>query len=252
MTRRKYDWKLPLAIEQRLGRESYGSQRAIHEGDHLLLILHEPPVSEGNLREHAVFLRRPDGKWLHHGVDNGQHALGQLLERYARQFTELEQLFGKAKSAELLFQVLDKALPLARAAGNLKDALQAAREMVKLDPLLIDCRDRAVDLARGLELLVADSRLALDFRLARNAEEQVQAALATTRAQQKLNVLAAWTLPLMTIATVFGMNLHSGLESLPVSYFWLIFGAGFVLGMLAKNWVMRLSSPSLPDSRKRS
>lgn len=241
MSRRSFDWKLPLAIEKRLGRDSYGPQRAIYEEEHLLLILHEPPVKDGNAREHAVFLRRPDGKWLYHGVDNGQHALGQLLERYEKQFIELERMVDKAKTAEQLFQVLDRALPLARAASNLKDALQSAREQVKLDQLLIDLRDRAVDLARGMELLVSDSRLALDFRLARNAEEQVQFALATTKAQQKLNVLAAWTFPLMTLAAVFGMNLRGGFENLPEIYFWLIFAAGIVLGMVAKGWVTHTS-----------
>lgn len=239
MSRRSYDWKLPQAIEQRLGRDSYGPQRAMHEEEHLLLILHEPPVKGGNAREHAIFLRRPDGKWLYHGVDNGQHALGQLLERYEKQFLELERLVDKAKTADQLFQVLDRVVPLARAASNLKDALQSAREMVKLDQLLIDLRDRAVDLARGMELLVSDSRLALDFRLARNAEEQVQFALATSKAQQKLNVLAAWTFPLMTLAAVFGMNLRGGFEDMPIFAFWLIFAAGIVLGMFAKAWVMR-------------
>lgn len=238
MSRRSFDWKLPPAIEQRLGSHSYGPQRAIHEDDHLLLILHEPPISAGNAREPAVFLRKPDGKWLYHGVDNGQYALGQLLERYEKQFAGLEQLYAKARSAEQLFQVLDRALPLARAAGNLKEATQAAREMVRQDPLLIDCRDRAADLARGMELLVGDSRLALDFRLARNAEEQAQFALAGNRAQQKLNVLAAWTFPLMTLAAVFGMNLRGGFENLPEIWFWLVFAAGVVLGMTAKAWVM--------------
>lgn len=248
MSRHSFDWKLPPAIEQRLGRDSYGSQRAIHEDDHLLLILHEPPVGAGNAREHAVFLRRPDGKWLYHGVDNGQYALGQLLERYEKQFGELGRMYGKAKTAEQLFQILDRALPLARAAGNLKEALQSAREQVKQEPLLIDSRDRAVDLARGMELLVSDSRLALDFRLARNAEEQAQFALAGNRAQQKLNVLAAWTFPLMTLAAVFGMNLRGGFENLPEIWFWLVFVLGAVLGMMAQSWVMR-APPETPKKR---
>jgi hypothetical protein len=140
-------------------------------------------------------------------------------------------------------------LPLARAAGNLKEAMQAARQMVRQDPLLIDCRDRAADLARGMELLVGDSRLALDFRLARNAEEQAQFAQAGNRAQQKLNVLAAWTFPLMTLAAVFGMNLRGGFENLPEIWFWLVFALGAVLGMMAQAWVMR----SPPDTtRKRN
>lgn len=249
MTRHNYNWPLPPAIEQRLGRHSYGAQRAIYEADHLLLILHELPLPEGHARQHAVFLRLPDGKWLHHGVDNGQHALGQLLERYEKLLADLDRQYGKAKTAEQMFQILDRALPVARAAGNMKEALQAARQAVKADSLLIDARDRAVDLARGMELLVGDTRLALDFRLARNAEEQAQLAQAGNRAQQKLNVLAAWTFPLMTLAAVFGMNLHGGFENLPAMYFWLVFAAGIVLGMMAKGWVMRVPPE---EAKKRS
>jgi Mg2+ and Co2+ transporter CorA len=72
--------------------------------------------------------------------------------------------------------------------------------------------------------------------------------LATTKAQQKLNVLAAWTFPLMTLAAVFGMNLRGGFENLPEIYFWLIFAAGIVLGMMAKAWVMR---PAVEEPKKR-
>lgn len=237
MKRPNFNWKLPAAIEARLGTESYGAQRAIFEDEHLLLVLHEPPRAKSGEREAAVFLRQPAGKWLHHGVDNGAFALQQLLERYGKLLTDLDARYVKAANADDLFQILDQAIPLARAAGNLRDALQTARETVKTDRLLIDARDRAVELARGLELLLADARLALDYHLARNAEEQVRAALAVNRAQHKLNILAALTLPLMTVATVFGMNLASGLENLPALLFWGVFAAGLVLGLFAKGWV---------------
>lgn len=246
MKRPNFNWKLPAAIEVRLGSESYGSQRAIHEADHLLLVLHEPPGKKGNEREAAIFLRLPTGKWLYHGTDNGDFALKQLLDRYQKNLAELDALYAKAKSADQLFQVLDQAIPLARAAGNMKDALQSGREMVRLDPLLIDTRDQAVELARGLELLLADARLALDYRLARNAEEQVQAALAVNRAQHKLNILAALTLPLMTLAAVFGMNLQSGLERQPVMLFWGVLVAGVVLGLSVRGWVNPGQSPHKP------
>lgn len=244
MKRPGFNWKLPKSIEDRLGTESYGAQRAIHEDDHLLLVLHEPPAAGGSVREPAVFLRQPDGKWLHHGVDNGAFALGQLLDRYQKVLADLDTHYAKATTADDLFQILDKAIPHARAAGNMKDALQAAREAVKQDPLLIDARDRAVELARGLDLVLADARLALDYRLARNAEEQVRAAFAVNRAQLKLNTLAALTLPLMALAAVFGMNLHSGLEALSATVFWGVLVAGFVLGLWVRGWVRAADSPS--------
>lgn len=254
MTRPNFNWKLPAAIEARLGTASYGAQRAIYEEEHLLLVLHEPPDPQKNQREPAVFLRQPAGKWLHHGVDNGHFALQQLLDRYQKILGELEALYIKAGSADDLFHILEKAIPAARAASNLKDALQAARELVKTDRLLIDSRDRMNELSRGLELLLADARLALDYRLARNAEAQVQTALAANRAQLKLNILAALTLPLMAIATLFGMNLHSGLENGNTLLFWGILTACLILGLLVKSRVHPgepAIRPAPPAKRKR-
>lgn len=243
MTRPTFNWKLPAAIEARLGTESYGAQRAIQEDGHLLLILHQPPAAQGNQREAAVFLRLPDGNWLHQGATNGASALKQLLERYRKDFDRLDTQQTIATGADDLFRILDHAIPLARAADNMKQALQAAREAVKTDRLLIDARDQAAELARGLELVVADTRLMLDYRLARNAEEQVRAALAVNRAQHKLNILAALTLPLMALTAIFGMNLESGLGNGPIALFWGILLTGFILGLFAKSWIQA----SAPD-----
>lgn len=252
MKRPAFNWKLPKSIEARLGRETYGSQRAILEDDHLLLVLHQPPTGSRSEREHAVFLRIPEGKWQYQGAENGEYAMNRVLDAYGKILADLDQRLDKAATAESLFQIIEAAIPVVRAAGSMKDALQAAREMVRQDQVLIDSRDRAVDIARGMELLLADARLALDYRLARNAEEQVQAALSTTRAQQKLNVLAAWTLPLMAIAAVFGMNLPSGVESAPALVFWAIFMAGILLGLMANGWVQRTETPKRkPQSQNR-
>lgn len=251
MTRPTFNWKLPAAIEARLGTESYGAQRVIQEDGHLLLILHQPPAAQGNQREAAVFLRLPDGNWLHQGATNGISALRQLLERYRKEFNRLDTQQAVATGAEDLFRILDHAIPLARAIGNMKEALQAAREAVKTDLLLIDARDQAVELARGLELVVADARLMLDYRLAHNAEEQVRAALAVNRAQHKLNILAALTLPLMTLTAIFGMNLESGLGNGPIALFWGILLVGFVLGLSAKSWI-QATGPAKETSKETS
>lgn len=237
MKRASYNWKLPAAIEARLGHESYGSQRIIQEAGQLLLILHQPPGDSLMEREAAVFLRQPDGRWLYQGNAQGEHALGQLLDGYRAALAALEAGLEKAAGADALFHILDRGIPLARAAGNMKEALQAAREAERQDAFLITCRDRAVDIARALELLLANARLALDYQLARQAEAQVQATLESQQAQYKLNILAAWTLPLMTVATLFGMNLKSGLEFTPAFVFWGIFLAGLGLGLMARGWV---------------
>lgn len=249
MARPEFNWKLPPEITQRLGQDSYGAQRAIHEGEHLLVVLHEPPVNEGNDREHRVFLRGPDGAWRFQGAEHGQHMMADLLTRYETLLGQAEQQYASAETADDLFPLLDRLLPTSRAAVNLRDALQQARERVKDDRLVITWRDRAVDVARGFELLLANARLALDYRLAKQAEAQTQAALAGTRAQLKLNTIAALTFPLMTVAAVFGMNLHHGLENQAGWLFWAVFAAGLALGLMVKSWV-RGTPPPAPAKTK--
>jgi hypothetical protein len=243
LTRTDYGWPLPEAIERRLGRESYGAQRAICEGGHLLLVLHEPPQSAGGAREHAVFLRTPDGAWAFHGQPGGEQALRRLLDSYQERLAKGLAGYDQADDAADLFALIERVRPVARAAVNLHAALQAAREAVKDEAELITARDRSVDIQRGLELLLADAQLALNFRLAQQAEAQTRAALANHRAQEKLNTLAAWTLPLMAVGAVFGMNLRSGGEALGVWLFWAVLVAGMVVGWWVKVWVQRLPPP---------
>lgn len=245
MPRSQYRWTLPAEITARLGNESWGAQRAIVETGHLLLILHTPPKADSNEREHEVFFRSPDGKWLHKGQEHGERSLRNFLDAYRALLSELEMRFEKAADIDALFSIIDRLIPLARSSANMKLALQSARESLDDDAFLIDMRDRSVDLARGFELLLADARQALDFRIARSAEAQTRAAEVGNRAQHKLNILAAVTFPLMAISAVFGMNLHSGLEGVPFVAFWLVFVGGLLLGMWVRQWVGSHPSPTV-------
>jgi hypothetical protein len=88
MARKQFNWQLPPEIEQRLGDTTYGRQRAIFEADHLLLILHAPPVVEQRGRETKVFLRTPDGRYFCNGVEGGDVKLRQLVDAYERLRTD--------------------------------------------------------------------------------------------------------------------------------------------------------------------
>lgn len=251
MPRPQYKWTLPAAITARLGSESWGAQRAIVEAGHLLLILHMPPKADSNERDHEVFYRQPDGHWLHEGREHGEHALRKFLDDYRTLLDELETRFEKVADIDGLFAVIDRLIPLARSAGNMKAALQSARESLGNDAFLIDMRDRSVEIARGFELLLADARQALEFRVARSAEEQTRAAEIGNRAQLKLNILASVTFPLMAVTAVFGMNLHSGLENSLVA-FWLVFLGGLGLGLVVKGWVSSSGPPPIVSKPGRS
>ena len=237
MTRPEYSWNLPEAIRERLGLDNYGAQRAIAEAGHVLLVLHEPPKPGAQVREHAVFLRTPDGQWAYHGQPHGEAMLVALLDRYQKALDGNDAQYEDAQDASALFAVIERLRPLARAAANLAQALQKTRELVRQDKVVITARDQAQELSRNADLLLADAQLALNFHLAKQAEAQARAADAGQRAQQKLNLLAAFTFPTMALATVFGMNLHSGLEDLPPVGFWLVFLAGALMGGVLGAWV---------------
>ena len=60
MKRKPMNWTLPPEIEARLGEGTFGRQRTIAEGKHVLIILNRPPVPDRLEREPALFLRRPN------------------------------------------------------------------------------------------------------------------------------------------------------------------------------------------------
>ena len=239
MARLNHSWRLPPAIEARLGESSYGPQRAIYEAEHLLIILHEPPEAEDRERKSTLFLRMPDGSLHCNGHPRGESKLRALLERYREQWADCERLYETAGSASDLFKLLERLAPLNRSSTNLAAALQSAREACKQDKFLISMRDEGHEVSRSYDLLTADARLALEYRIAKNAEEQALRTDQMTEAQHKLNVLAAFTFPVMALATLLGMNLTHGMEARGPEFFWTVLAAGVGVGFLVKMWVMR-------------
>lgn len=237
MKRKAFGWTLPPEIERRLGDSSYGRQRAIFEAGHLLLVLHAPPKPNDAGREARVFLRTQDGRYQVNGGPEGDTKLWRLVKEFRERCDELEQAYRKARTSEELFEIIEAAAPLHHSAANLRDTLQAAREYVPEDRLLIGVRDESYEISRNLELLLSDARCAMDYRIAHHAEQQAKETRQLALAQHKLNVLAAITFPLLIVATLFGMNLPHGLEHSTPVFFYTVFGVGLVVGLCVKTWV---------------
>ena len=63
-----------------------------------------------------------------------------------------------------------------------------------------------------------------------------------------LNVLAALFFPLTAVASIFGMNLASGLNGASPLIFWVICALGVAFGFSIRNWV--LAKPKNSPSSK--
>ncbi len=236
-------WKLPEQLVARLGTRGQGKQRAMTAEGHLLLVLHKAPSADAIEREIALFWRDPAGGWHSHDDGQGVRSLIGHLEGYVQREEALEKRFRTAGHSADYFALLQAAAPLVRASRNMHEALQAAREAMPEDGDLIDLRDWAGNLHRNFELLYTDSKNGLDYAIARKAEEQTALEQQSLRSADRLNVMAALFFPLTAIASVFGMQLHHGLEDTSAWLFWLVFLVGIALGFVMRAWVLAARRP---------
>lgn len=232
-------WNLPQEIKERFGQREAGKQRAMVAEQHLVLILHKVPKPGSRKRQAVFFWRNPQGEWAFSGGGDGLSRLKSHVKTYSDAEIKLAAACEAAASAADYFHLLQDLGPLQRAAQNLLVTLQAAREAVHEDRQLIDLRDEANEVHRTLELIALEARHALDYELAQQAEEQARLSQKSVRTAQRLNILAAIFLPLTALSSLFGMNLPTGLPTNSPVLFWMVFGAGVVLGMMVRDWVLR-------------
>ena len=84
----------------------------------------------------------------------------------------------------------------------------------------------------------------LDFTSAQQAEAQAKVSLLLARDGHKLNTIAAVFLPITALASIFSMTLRSGLETWFSPWlFWVIVGAGVLLGFTMKARVAPTEQP---------
>jgi len=243
------NWKVPQVFRDRLGNK-VGRQRAMFADGHLLLVLHAPPAPDERHRQGRFFWRSPEGTWKSSLLGDGVQALDKHLEQYLQELQKLENAEDRAQTADDYFPILQAIAPLHRAAGNMHNALQEARELVGEDRDLMVCRDHAYLIERSIELLQSDTKNGVDCLVARRAEEDAQNSRRMAAAAHRLNVMAAIFFPIATLATIFGMNLQSGLEEVGPVLFWVVLFVGVLVGALVKESVVGGSREKPSDHRK--
>jgi Mg2+ and Co2+ transporter CorA len=213
----------------------------------LLLVLHEPPRAGETRRRGRLFWRSADGAWQSNTLGPGIGALQKHLNEYLDLIEQLDKAEERADLADEFFRLLREIAPLHRAAGNMYDTLQEARDLVREDHDLIVCRDEAYHVYRSVELLQGDAKIGLDCAIARRAEEDAQSSYRMAVAGHRLNVLAAIFFPIATIASIFGMNLDHGLGETDTPWlFWVL-----VLGSVACGFFLRAAIVERPPRSKK-
>ena len=232
-------WEVPQEFRDRLGHQA-GRQRAMAAQGHLLVILHRAPKLGEDERQSRFFWREPDGAWHCDGQGGGIAGLAEHLDTYAASIDQREGQEADAANSDDYFEVIQALGPLHRAADNMRAALQQARELCPADRALLDFRDRAYNIDRAAELLLADAKAGLDFAIARRTEEQAQHSRQMAVSAHRLNVLAAFFFPIATLSSVFGVNLLHGMENIEAPYaFLVVLGAGLLAGFVLKTFVTR-------------
>lgn len=231
-------WKLPDQIKQRFGQKTSGKQRAMVAEGHLLLVLHKVPQIQQTSREAVFFWRKPDGNWEYSGGGRGLQPLVKHIQAYNTAEETFSQAYEQAQTAEDYFHILEGMSALRISTKNLYTTLQSARDGIPEDRDIISLRDLAYDIDRTLDLLYENTKNALDYYIARRAEDQTKLGLASVEAGHRLNILAAIFFPLTAVSCVFGMNVTSGLEESAVITFWSVTFFAVMLGLFVRRWVI--------------
>jgi Mg2+ and Co2+ transporter CorA len=187
-------------------------------------------VEDNEVRTAVVFWRNPAGDWKSTPVAGGLGGLETHLASYRTAIHKLDEQVESAKTPRQFFEVMRHMHPLQRSTRNMLDALQSMRQALPDDVRIINMRDQAADLERGIELVAADAKAGMDFTLAESANQQAISAETANLEARRLNRLAAFFFPLATLVAVFGMNPPEHVYQNPS--FWVVLAAGILLGLI--------------------
>ncbi len=230
-------WQIPDVIRKRVGNKP-GRQRAMTAEQHVLLVLHRPPQPDEKERDGRFFWRKPDGTWSSSDHGAGPNSLSKLLEEYAEQIERYDQLEEAAHTAPEYFGIINGLSPLLRAARHVHQTLDEARKLAPDDRELLNLRDRSYEIERTAELLFNDAKNSLEYLNTFRAEQQAETSHRMETAAHRLNLLAAFFLPLATISSILEVNPETAwLHLQQPQTFVVVGGVGLIAGMIL-TWLV--------------
>lgn len=230
-------WNISEAIRKRVG-EGVGRQRLIAEDGELLVILHQlPTAADKGHRQAALFWCDSAGNWKSLPSSGGRSELLSLVKSYRKRIADLDLALDKAEEPSSIHAVIDEATPVDRAGRHVQQVLSELRKALPNDLDILEIRDIAVEMDRAGDLLTQDARSSLDLMIAKSSASQAKDADKAAKEAQKLNRLAAFFFPLMTIASVFGMNEPQ--DTLTSPRMWIAVGVGLLLGAIVCSSLKR-------------
>ncbi len=225
-------WQIPQIFRDRLGADP-GKQRIMAEEGHYLIILHRAPsaADRGN-REAALFWINENSEWKSTPHGGGVNGLIEHIKEYENLVKGLEEgleLPHSSENADLLHEIHDEVTPLLRASRHMLNVLQELRQLFPENRKILLLRDSAINVERSSELLLTDTKSTLDFMLAQSSMKQAQEAHNATIEANKLNRLAAFFFPIITICAVLSIEDPAAVLSRPSTYGIVL--AGLLLGL---------------------
>jgi len=183
-------------------------------------------------------------------LGKGHSALLKHVDEFSDAINKLAKSEADAQTSEDYFLVISELSPLLRATRNLHKVMQEAREASGNDKAMINLRDKAYELEREAELLLSESKHELDFLIAQRTEQQAASSHKMAISAHRLNILAAFFFPMVTLATIFGTQLLHGYEDKFAPYPFLgMIAVGLALG-LALNAFVNVSVAPKPRNRR--
>ncbi len=213
-----------------------GHQRCVEGGEEVLLVLHDVPEPLVPTRQTWYFWRRYDGRWTQ-SAGPGLTELGELLGRYEAAVEAHVGGIGEIRSARDVLEIVRHSGPLAESIRGLTAAIDQALKIEPEDRVIRAYRDRARHVEHAAALLDADARLTMEFLRTEQGERLAGATERAVRGVNRLTLLAALFLPVITLAVLIGV---ASLVALPLQIsLWVAFVAAALGALLLFTRTLR-------------